>query len=90
MSRYTRINKARNQNKDIANVGAEFYTTNFYPQIPLNSNDIYVITDFGDRLDLLANQFYNDPTLYWVIASANPDEIELDSLSVKGGIQLRI
>ena len=41
-------------------------------------------------MDLLANQFYNDPTLYWVIASANPDEIELDSLSVKGGIQLRI
>jgi hypothetical protein len=90
MSRYTRINKAKNPNKNIGNVGAEYYITNFYPEIPLDSNDIYVITDFGDRLDLLANQFYSDPTLYWVIASANPDEVRPDSLSVKGGIQLRI
>ena len=57
MSRYTRINQSQNQNQNAANVGVKFYITNFYPQIPLDPNDIYVITDFGDRLDLLANRF---------------------------------
>jgi len=83
MSRYNNIS--------ISNIdGKRYYITNYYPSIPLSPNDIYAITDFGDRLDILANQFYNDPTLYWVLAAANPDAISPDSLSVRGGIQLRI
>lgn len=38
----------------------------------------YVITD-GDRLDNLAQRFFGDPTLYWMICDANgatePDEL---------------
>jgi phage tail protein X len=90
MSRYSEISITNNENPNIANIGARYYVTNSYPEIPLNSNDIYAITDFGDRLDILANQFYGDTTLYWVIASANPDLVPNDSLSLKGGIQLRI
>ena len=41
-------------------------------------------------MDILANQFYGDPSLYWIIASANPDVVRPDSLSLNGGIQLRI
>jgi len=70
--------------------GKRYYITSYYPPIPLSPNDVYAITDFGDRLDILANQFYGDSSLYWIIAGANPDSIQPDSLSVRGGIQIRI
>lgn len=90
MARYTDISILSNENKKLASVGAKYYATNSYPEIPLNANDIYVITEFGDRLDILAKRFYKDVELYWVIASANPDVIGMDSLAVPGGVQLRI
>ena len=61
-----------------------------YPDIPYSINDIYVSTISGDRLDLLANQFYKDVDLWWIIATANPDVIRRDSLCLKPGIQIRI
>ena len=45
--------------------------TTIYTQIPKRDSDIYLITQAGDRLDLLATQFYNDPSLWWYIAQAN-------------------
>lgn len=42
-----------------------------YPNIPLRDDDVYVATELGDRLDTLANDFYNDSTYWWIIASAN-------------------
>jgi hypothetical protein len=62
----------------------------FIPVIDRMPGDIYVITDYSDRLDLLANQFYNDITLYWVIAIANYDKLTLGSLFIPEGTQLRI
>jgi hypothetical protein len=61
-----------------------------YPDIPVSSNDIYVITDFLDRLDLIANDYYNDPTLYWILLVANADFMPSDSLFIPEGTQLRI
>ena len=61
-----------------------------YPNIPLSVNDIYVITTAGDRLDLLANQFYSDVRLWWVIATANRDIVRKDSLGLKPGLEIRI
>ncbi len=61
-----------------------------YPNIPLSINDIYVITTSGDRLDLLANQFYQDVRLWWIIANANRDIIRRDSISLKPGLEIRI
>tara|TARA_B100000963_G_scaffold243275_1_gene212961 strand:- start:5702 stop:6115 length:414 start_codon:yes stop_codon:yes gene_type:complete len=90
MSRYNQIPIVRVRDINLPNGGARYYTTNYYPSIPLSPDDVYLITDFGDRLDKLANQFYSDPSLYWVIASANPDSVQQDSLSLRGGIQLRI
>ncbi len=61
-----------------------------YPNIPLSINDIYAITIDGDRLDLIANQFYNNVDLWWVITTANPDIIRRDSFNLKSGLQIRI
>lgn len=90
MKRYANIKIIKNINPNVSNIGAEYYQTNTYPEIPLNENDIYVITDVGDRLDLLAYQFYKDVTLYWIIAIANYDVLALDSLYIPEGTQLRI
>ena len=70
MKRYSSIRETINTNENLRTLGLGYKVTNKYPEIPLSSNDIQVITNFGDRLDLMANQFYNDSTLYWVIAAA--------------------
>ena len=57
-----------------------------YSKIPETDSDIYVITQHGDRLDLLANQFYDDMTLWWYIAKAN----NLTSMTIPVGTRLRI
>ena len=87
----------RNRNKytKYSNVKADrevgrFYKPLKYPEIPLSRNDMYVITLEGDRLDLMADQFYKDPRLWWIIAQANPVKIRIDSYSVKTGIEIRI
>lgn len=60
-----------------------------YPDIPLSEDDIFIYTIRGDRLDNLAYQFYNDPTLWWILSVANPD-LPNDSLYPTLGFQLRI
>ena len=60
------------------------------PEIPLSINDLYVVTTAGDRLDLLANQFYNDVRLWWVIATANRDIVRKDSYGLNPGLEIRI
>jgi hypothetical protein len=59
-----------------------------YPEIPLNENDTYVITQYGDRYDTLSLEFYQDPELWWIISSAN--NYQKGSLNVTPGVQLRI
>ena len=61
-----------------------------YPEIPLSIDDIYVKTTSGDRLDLLANQFYGDVGLWWIISLANIEKIKRDSFALKPGIEIRI
>ena len=61
-----------------------------YPEIPLSINDLYVITNDGDRLDLLANQFYQDVDMWWIIATANPGVVKRDTFNLKPGLQIRI
>lgn len=81
-NRYLNIEKIKNS------LGKRYYVNNIYPDIPVSENDIYVITTIGDRLDLLAYDYYKDPTLYWIIASAN--NLPGDSLVPPLGQQLRI
>jgi nucleoid-associated protein YgaU len=69
--------------------GKSYLKGKFYPNIPLSESDNYVITTIGDRLDLLAYQYYRDSTLWWVISMAN-NNITKGLLYPEPGTQLRI
>jgi len=83
MNRYKNIQVLKNSQ------GREYYKGTKYPEIPLSENDIYVITVLNDRLDILAQQYYGDSSLYWIISSANPT-LSFNSLYIPTGTQLRI
>lgn len=68
--------------------GSQYYVTNVYPTIAPTDRDYYVITTIEDRLDLLAFDFYQDSSLWWVIASANA--LPGDSIYPPVGVQIRI
>ena len=51
--------------------GVRVYNTTFYPTIPIDDSDQFIYTKFGDRIDALANQYYGDVTLWWIISKAN-------------------
>ena len=65
------------------------YKTIRYPEIPLSENDTYVYTVQGDRFDVLAQQYYGDSSLWWIISIAN-DNLPQNSLIIPEGIQIRI
>lgn len=69
--------------------GPRYYSTVRYPQVSLSELDIYVITNQGDRLDLLASQYYGDPSLYWLISIAN-DSLTQGTITIPEGSQIRI
>jgi phage tail protein X len=69
--------------------GKQIYATSRYPEIPLSENDIYVYTTQGDRYDVLALNYYGDSSLWWIIATANPN-IGLSTLVIPEGVQVRI
>ena len=45
--------------------------TTYYMDIPLSNNDIYVMSQWGDRFDLLSDQYYGTPHYLLYIARAN-------------------
>jgi hypothetical protein len=82
MSRYKKI-----QIKKIPS-GKRYFKTVRYPVIEKTINDRYIVGQYGDRLDNLANKYYQDSSLWWIIARAN--NIGKGDLVVPLGIQLRI
>ena len=62
------------------------YLTNYHREIPQRDSDLRIIATEGDRLDLLANRFYNNPTLWWFLARAN----NLKTMNVPAGTKLRV
>lgn len=81
-------NRLRNIDTIKTENGRTYRKNAIYPRIEPNEEDIYVITSFGDRYDILALQFYNDANLWWIIASAN--NYFRASLNIQPGVQLRI
>jgi|TARA_R110000782_G_scaffold2172_2_gene8563 hypothetical protein len=69
--------------------GHRYYVNIKYPQIPLDNTDLYVITSRGDRFDTLANKFYGDESLWWVISSSN-QSLPQNSIFIPQGTQIRI
>ena len=90
MNRYNKIQKLRNTNEFVGTLGDLYYRTVYYPEFGPSETDIYVETEFGDRLDRLAYQFYKDVTLYWIISISNPNTLNLGSITIPPGTQLRI
>jgi hypothetical protein len=78
---YTNILKTSETKKN-------YLESTIYPKIKATDNDLYIISTQGDRLDLLANQYYGDRNLWWIIAVAN--NLNDASLSIEPGKQLRI
>ena len=68
--------------------GKRVYLTTTYPIIKESDSDIVIISNETDYLDALANKYYGDTTLWWIIALAN--NIGKGRLSVPSGITLRI
>mgnify|MGYP003648279325 FL=1 len=71
-------------------MGKRYYINTILPEIPLSQNDLYIITQDGDRLDNLSFEFYNDVQFWWVILAANPNKLRKDSYYVVLGEQIRI
>ena len=65
MSRYKILKKVENKK------GIKKLETAYCNQHIESGDDTIVLTQPGDRFDLLANQFYGDPNLWWYIAKAN-------------------
>jgi len=58
-----------------------------YPEIIPSENDVYIMTNNMDRLDILAQQYYNDSSLWWIIAHANKIK---GTIFVKNGMSIVI
>ena len=89
----------RYKNIPIINIDKkQVYQTTRYPEVPLSDNDTYVYSTQGDRFDILANQYYGDQSLWWIISIANiattgtslPSDLPQNSLIIPEGIQIRI
>ena len=51
--------------------GTRYYKPTIVPNVPIKDSDIFVYPVYGDRFDMIAQRYYNDSTLWWIIAKAN-------------------
>jgi hypothetical protein len=65
------------------------YSVTKYPTILPSTLDIYVFTTQGDRYDIMAQNYYSDSTLWWIINRANPNQ-DANSIFPTVGAQIRI
>ena len=82
---------SRYQNRKILenpNTKKKYMESTIYPKVEPKDSDFYIISSAGDRLDLLANTYYKDPSMWWVIATAN--NLNDANFFVEAGTQLRI
>ena len=81
-SRYQNIQTQKSDN------GKTIYLPVKYPSLVPSNNDYYIIAREEDRFDLIASDFYGQPTYWWVVAMAN--DLPGDSMYAPPGTQLRI
>lgn len=77
-----------NLSVEFKNTKGLVYNSILLPYIEPVDSDILIITEEDDRLDLLANQFFGDSQLWWVIATYN-NLTDIDT-KLEPGLQLRI
>jgi hypothetical protein len=81
MARYT--STSRNKNRKTNKLG---YGVTIYKKVPERNDDMYFISQHGDRCDSLAHRFYNDSSLWWFVARVN----NLKTMNIPAGTSLRI
>jgi len=79
MGRYDNLRSIRKKGKD-------YKLTAIYKEIPELPEDLMVMTQDGDRFDLLAHQYYGDSSLWWYIAKANNMKFN----NIPAGLTIRI
>jgi len=81
-SRYQNIGTQKSEN------GKTIYLPVKYPSLVPSNEDYYIIAREEDRFDLIAADFYGQPTYWWVVVMAN--DLPGDSMYAPPGTQLRI
>ncbi len=82
-SRYSNTNLKTN-----TNTKKRYLESTIYPKIKPSNTDTYIISEQGDRLDILAKNYYGDSEMWWIIAIAN--NINDAVFYITPGTQLRI
>ena len=81
-------NRYKNKKVLKSEKGKRYLKTTISPNIPVQNSDIKIVARVGDRLDVLANKYYKNPSYWWIIAEANG--VGKGSLFVTPGKFLRI
>ena len=81
-SRYQNIQTQKSDN------GKTIYLPVKNPSLAPSNSDYYIIAREEDRFDLIASDFYGQPTYWWIIVMAN--DLPGDSMYAPPGFQLRI
>ena len=68
--------------------GNRYYKPTIVPNIPIKDSDIFAYPRYGDRFDTMAQRYYGDSNLWWIIAKAN--ELSRGQLSPSPEKKLRI
>lgn len=68
--------------------GKRVYKPTIYPKIPIKDSDVFIYPKFGDRLDNLAQKYYGDVSLWWIIAKAN--NLDAAHIGLEVDTQIRI
>ena len=83
LSRYTTDLKITTTNR-----GVRYYETVLSTPIPIDTFQLVITAQDGDRLDSLASRYYQDTSKWWIIAKANG--MVNGTMFIRGGTQLNI
>lgn len=83
MNRYNQTSKNVFNRYD----GKRVFRTTRYPKIARSYDDIYIIASETDYLDSMAQKYYKDQSLWWILAQANGIK---GTLKAPTGKQMRI
>ena len=72
----------------VTSTGKRVLATTVYPTLEERADDLYVVVGPSDRLDILADQYYKDFSLWWIIVKAN--NLAGDSYFIETGRTIRI
>jgi len=81
-SRYSRTEEKTDDD------GKRVFKTTIFRSLERRDSDEFIEVEEARRLDILAQEFYDDKDLWWVIAQTN--NLDSDSFFVEAGTRLRI